>query len=356
LNLPANIKKQVQELAPAYFALVMSTGIVSIAFSLFKFTAISNILFYLNNVEYAVLIMLSALKIALFFPQFETDFAAHKQGPGFFTLIAATNILGIQYMLLKQMAQPAIFLWIAGIVLWVAVMYDFLFTIITKKQDPPLAEGINGIWLLLVVATQSISVLGSLISSRLVIPIDVTIFICTSFFVLGIMLYIILITMIFYRLTFFPIDPKDFSPPFWIMTGAFAITTLAGATLVQHVTNTALYDIKPFIKGLSLFAWSTATFFIPLLIMLEVWRHIIRRVQIKYQPEYWAMVFSLGMYTVCTYRLAEALQTEFLKAIPKGFVFIAAFAWLLTFIGMLVNIARVLSPKSKVVNIDSRVH
>jgi tellurite resistance protein TehA-like permease len=355
LRLAANIKKPIQELAPAYFALVMSTGIVSIAFSLFKFTAISNILFYLNNVEYLVLIILLVGRVALFFPAFETDFATHKKGPGFFTLIAGTNILGVQYMLLKQMAQPAIFLWIVGIVLWVAVMYDFLFTIITKKQDPPLAEGINGIWLLVVVATQSISVLGSLVSPRLLIPKDITIFICTSFFVLGIMLYIILITMIFYRLTFFPIDPKDFSPPFWIMTGAFSITTLAGATLVKQVTSTALSDIQPFIKGLSLFAWSTASFFIPLLIMLEVWRHIIRRVQVKYQPEYWAMVFSLGMYTVCTYRLAEALQTNFLKAVPKAFIFIAAAAWLITFIGMLVNVARALSPKSKVVNIDSRV-
>jgi tellurite resistance protein TehA-like permease len=356
LKLAANIKKPIQELAPAYFALVMSTGIISIAFSLFHFTAISNILFYLNNVEYIVLVILLALRIALFFPAFETDFAAHKKGPGFFTVIAGTNILGIQYMLLKHRAQPAIFLWIVGIVLWVAVMYDFLFTVITKKQDPPLAEGINGIWLLLVVATQSISILGSLLSSRLRIPSDITLFICSSFFVLGFMLYIILITMIFYRLTFFPIDPKDFTPPFWIMTGAFSITTLAGTTLVKQITSTALYDIQPFIKGLSLFAWSTATFFMPLLIMLEVWRHIIRKVQVKYQPEYWAMVFSLGMYTVCTYRLAEALQTGFLKAIPKGFIFIAAAAWLITFIGMLLNIARVFSSKSKVVNIDTAVH
>jgi len=334
----------------------MSTGIVSVAIWLFKFTAISNIFFYLNNVEYAVLVILFVLRITLFFSHFENDFATHKKGPGFFTLIAGTNILGIQYMLLKQMAQPAIFLWIVGIVLWFAFIYDFLFTVITKKQDPPLAEGINGIWLLLVVATQSISVLGSLVSSRLHISSYITLFICSSLFLLGVMLYIILITMIFYRLTFFPIDPKDFSPPFWIMTGAISITTLAGATLVQHINATPFFDITPLIKGLSLFAWSTATFFIPLLIMLEVWRHLIKKIQVKYQPAYWSMVFSLGMYTACTYKLSEALQIDFLKAIPKGFIFIAAAAWLITFIGMLFNIGRTFFPKSKIVNIDSTIH
>ena len=46
------------------------------------------------------------------------------------------------------------------------------------------------------------------------------------------MLYIWIISLIFYRYTFFAMEPSDLAPPYWINMGAVAISTLAGALLV----------------------------------------------------------------------------------------------------------------------------
>jgi tellurite resistance protein TehA-like permease len=204
-----------------------------------------------------------------------------------------------------------------------------------KSEKPLLAEGINGGWLVAVVAAQSVAVLGSQLAPQFGAAAPDVLLFCLVMWLGGGMLYIWIISLIFYRYTFFVLSPSDLAPPYWINMGAVAISTLAGTALVAAAPHSAIVsELLPFVKGFSLLFWATATWWIPMLVILGVWRHVYRRFPLRYDPLYWGAVFPLGMYTVCTFRLSEVLDAPVLLAIPRVFVFVAIAAWLLTMTGL----------------------
>src|SRR5690625_6134095 len=86
---------------------------------------------------------------------------------------------------------------------------------------------------------------------------------------LGCMLYLNIITLIFYRFTFLKLEFSALTPPYWINMGAVAITTLAGSTLILHADQLPLLiEITPFLKGFTLFFWIIDTLWILLFFIL----------------------------------------------------------------------------------------
>ena len=215
-------------------------------------------------------------------------------------------------------------------------MYTF-FTAVTVREDKPeLETEISGTWLLTTVATQSISVLGTLLADYVGAYRQPLLFFTLCMFLLGCMLYLVLITLIFYRFTFVKLTTVTLTPPYWINMGAVAITTLAGARLIMAAPEwNLLGEISPFLKGFTLFFWAAGTWWIPLLFILGIWRHLRKHFPLVYDPLYWGMVFPLGMYTVCTLQLSKAISFDPLLLIPRYFIFIALAAWLAIFVGLI---------------------
>ena len=329
-------------MSPASFGMVMATGIVAIAAHLSGLAWLARALFALSLVMYVVLWLLTLLRVLRHRQRFASDLFDHLRGPGFFTVVAATSLLGSQFLLLTGDVGAGISLWTAAVVLWIALTYTFFTGLVIKPVKPPLAEGINGAWLLAVVSTQSIAALSALLATHVGQPGRLELnFLALSMWLWGGMLYIWMMSLIFYRYAFFTLEPGDLSPPYWINMGAMAISTLAGALLILNSDHAPfLQSLLPFIKGFTVFYWATGSWWIPMLLVLGLWRHVYRRFPLGYDPLYWGAVFPLGMYAASTQQMIEALDLQFLGFVPPGFLAVALVAWAATFIGLVRDVAR----------------
>jgi tellurite resistance protein TehA-like permease len=336
-----------EDLSPSYFALAMATGIVSIGCQLLALRPVAVALFVVNVIAYLVIWGLSFLRVLRFPRRVAADLISHQRGLGFLTAVAATGVLGAQMIVLWHEFRIAEVLLGVAVVLWVALTYTVFTALTIRHEKPSLAKGISGTWLLAVVATQSIAVLTALLAAHWGQPLRLHAnFAALSMWLWGGMLYIWIISLIFYRYTFFRFEPDDLAPPYWINMGAMAISVLAGSLLVENSSDAPfLHSLRPFLEGFTVFYWATGTWWIPIIAILAVWRYGYRRLPFEYDPLYWGAVFPLGMYAVATYRMAEALKLEFLDAIPKVFLGLALAAWLATFVGLLRHLARGLLPK-----------
>ncbi|MCC7498268.1 MAG: tellurite resistance/C4-dicarboxylate transporter family protein [Bryobacterales bacterium] len=326
----------VSGLSPAYFAMVMATGIISLSFQMLGVWRLAWFLTILNAIFYVVIWILYLLRIRWFGRIVLSDLTDHQRGPGFFTVVAASGILGGQFVLIAGNYHVAVVLWVLAIVLWVFLIYAVITAFTIKENKPGLYEGISGAWLLAVVATQSVSSLSALVALHWNQPYRLMInFFALSMWLWGGMLYIWMISLIFYRYTFFRFSPGDLSPPYWINMGAMAISTLAGARLIMNTGDAPfLHSLLPFLKGFTVFYWATGTWWIPMLAILAGWRYVYKRFPFEYDPLYWGAVFPLGMYSACTMQMAEAMHLDFLFIVPDVFAYVALAAWLAAFYGL----------------------
>lgn len=115
-------------------------------------------------------------------------------------MVAGSSVLGVQCLIHAEYLFVAFGLWVLAMVLWLVLTYTIFTAFTIKQEKPSLEQGINGAWLLAVVSTQSIAVLGAHLAPHIAQPWRLEInFLALSMWLWGGMLYIWLMSLIFYR-------------------------------------------------------------------------------------------------------------------------------------------------------------
>jgi tellurite resistance protein TehA-like permease len=328
-----------RDLYPGYPAFVMATGIISNALYFLDVFRLSQAFLLVNLVAYPILMALIAMRLARHRGAFWSDLLNPRLVFSFFTIVAATDVLGIQFDL-RGYSDIAVGLWLFALVSWLILLY-LSFAVLSFLNTAQDANVVHGGWLIAIVGTQSLVLLGVRVADHLIEYSTGLMVLAHMLWGIGLVLYAIFVTLFSYRIFFFKLAPDELSPLLWVVMGAAAISANAGASLLLNGAHVPyLTSMKPFIDGVTLIVWAWGTWWIPLLVLFGVWKHAICRVPLSYSPTLWSLVFPLGMYSVATFRFSLATQFPFLGHLGRGFVWLAVAAWLTTAIAMAVSNSR----------------
>lgn len=325
----------IRVLFPGYFALVMATGIVSTAVGLVKAPLLSGIMLGLAVACYLVLAVAYGWRLARYRRDFLADAADPRRAFAFFSFVAGSDVLGSRLAGDGHYWATAALLILAGLA-WLLLSYVMPLGLITGHGQGSALAGINGTWFLWTVGTQSIAV--SVASLPAPLP-GSLIALAVAFWAVGAVLYLLIAGLMLAGLLHFPVVPATLTPAYWVFMGATAISVLAGAKVLALPSDPLMAALHPFVAGVSFSLWAFGTWLVPLLIGLGVWRHLMRRVRLRYEPGLWSMVFPLGMYCVASHALGLALGVPWLVTVSKDGTWFAFAVWAVVFVAMLAALA-----------------
>jgi tellurite resistance protein TehA-like permease len=351
------IRNSIKNFHPAYFAMVMATGIVSIAFKAMVFPGIAEILFVLNLIFYPVLCFMLIMRILRFRQDLLADLGVLRQTWPFLTFVVGTNTVGMQLVIFLQASSLAGMLWLVGLIGWL-IFAGFIILNLANTAAKPVGDSINGATLLTVVSTVSVSLLGIHLLDSTAVDARYGYFAIWAFWATGFILYLFIARGIIYRLFFCRFQRSDWDAPYWICMGAPAIITLTGSEFVMNMPAVSLSEsMRAITLWMTFFAWIVGTCWIPYLLVMDIlklthipgsngpaplWIRIFPWSRLAFGRQYhlfnppsWSRVFPMGMYTACMLSLAKATGYGFLETMSGYWAWFALLIWTLTLIGTL---------------------
>lgn len=327
------------ELTPGYFAGVMATGIVCIGAQLRGFTLLATALFWVAVAFYLMLVVLTTWRFLVFRRFMSEDFHDPARAFGFFTFIAATNVIGAALVGVGQTMIAAVLLTVSVLV-WLVLGYVIPWTAVLGSDRRPMLDTANGTWFIWVVASQSIAVVAASLEPLYDSLRHELAILAVFAWSVGVVLYAACAVFVALRVMLYPLEPQHLDPPYWVAMGAVAITIVAGARIVEMKDAPMIDVTRDLVAGMSVVFWAFATWLIPVLVAAGVWRHFLRGIPLVYQPTLWSMVFPLGMYSVAGIYLGRADRLPVVEAVGTHWFWVALVAWVLVAGAMAVDVSR----------------
>ena len=298
------VMRALDAIPPASGAVVMGTGIVSIALSLDGHETTSRVLLVLDAIIWAALIVLLPARAARDHRRFRSDLRT----PAALTSAAGTAVLGTRLTLLGWNWAGATLLVIA-LGLWAALLAPVL----THWTTPTV-----GVSLLLTVSTESLAVLAA----TLAIPEH-------AHWLLGAALAPFALGLAFYAFVIARFDLHQLAVgrgDHWITGGALAISTLAAGkiTIGAKTPLAMLGNGTGTLKSVSLVLWALTMVWLPVLLLAEALRP-----RPGYDVRRWSTVFPVGMYAACSFAVGQAGHAGAITSFARAWVWVALVVWVI---------------------------
>lgn len=338
LSLPHRIAgwadSRIEKLYPGCFAFVMATGIISNSLFVNGHRDLSDLLFFLNAAAYPLLVAMMLARAVRFPRALWSDLTNPRLVFTFLTLVAGSDVFGVGVHV-RGFSEAALALWLFALTAWFGLIY-FSFGVLTFLNTAHGANVVHGGWLIAIVGTQSLVVLGTFVAPAAGSAASSIFVLIHMLWGVGLGLYAIFVVLFAYRIFFFDVQPDDITPLLWVVMGAAAISTNAGSVLILTDSGLPFLNaMRGFIDGVTLIMWAWATWWIPLLVLFGIWKHGVCRVPIAYTPMLWSLVFPLGMYSLASLRLSLAADFTPLRAVSHTMLWIALAIWAATFAGLI---------------------
>ncbi|WP_272937708.1 tellurite resistance/C4-dicarboxylate transporter family protein [Mycolicibacter senuensis] len=335
-------REAVRTLNPGYFALVMASGMVSMAMYHQDAYWLSVPLLWVTVASYLVLVTVSAARLIAFRHEFRADLSDSGRAFGLFTFVSATNVLGAR-LVIDEHVHVAVGLLLVSTLAWLVLGYLIPWTAVLGTSERPVVRRANGTWFIWVVASQSVAVLAAVLEVEIDEPWRQSLaLLAVVSWSIGVFLYGAAGIFVALRLLLYPLRPRDLIPQYWVAMGAAAITVLAGARIVEMAEAPMVTATRGLIAGTSVMFWAFGTWLIPPLIAAGVWRHVVHGISLRYEATWWSVIFPLSMYGVGSHYLGQADHLPIVYYIGSVQSWIALAAWAITFVVMLHHLFRTL--------------
>lgn len=323
---PNNRLRWLKNMYPGYFTVTMATGIISLGLQLLEMPELSMAMYYITTLSWLTLFALYIARIILFPGTVGAEVVNPRQTFNYFSFVAGTDVFGL-LLHFHGHDSLAVLCWAVAFLAWLALLY-FSFGVLTLVHGERNLKIVDGGWLICIVGTQSLVLLGLQIFALLGDFAPAMMLLILTLWGLGLVLYAIFVTLFCYRIFFNEMDFEDYTPQMWVIMGAAAISTNASSAIEMAEPNLSiLYEIHPVIEAVALITWAWATWWIPLLLLISYWKHITHRIPLRYDPRQWSIVFPLGMYTVASVQLSLAVEIDPLHWVSHIMVWVALGVW-----------------------------
>jgi len=317
-----------KELYPGYFTVTMATGIVSLGMQLLEMPEASKVMYYITVFSWLACFVIYTTRLIIFPGTVADEVVDPRKTFNYFSFVAGTDVFGL-LLHFHGHDSLALLCWAIAFLSWMVLLY-FSFGVLTLIHGERNLKIVDGGWLICIVGTQSLVLLGLQVFQMLGDFAPAMMLLILTLWGLGLVLYGIFVTLFCYRIFFDEMAFEDYTPQMWVIMGAAAISTNASSGIEMAEPNlSVLYEIHPVIEAMALITWAWATWWIPLLVLITYWKHVTHRIPFRYDPRQWSIVFPLGMYTVASIQLSLAVEIDPLHWISHIMVWVALALWCL---------------------------